>query len=152
MSNSSMTEFHILIESGANVNYRRDSIRQQEVNEVFLYCLLTNSMYLKPLIFSGCDPNMCFEGGHGFFAECCYRFVIRELNKSLLPDFLRFILKFLIISRNVQMAVHALSLMLPTVDLSSILEYIGMYVFFLICKLEKLCLDEILKFIDMFNL
>lgn len=140
MDNPTMKEFYILIEIGANVNYRR---QQNPTNEVFLYCLLSNSLYLKPLLYYGCDPNMCFTSGYEVFVRCCYRYLRRELTVSL-PELIKFLLRFLLITKNVQNAIHALSTRFPA-NMRDILELIGKIVLFLFVNYKNsLCLIFVL--------
>ncbi|KFM77653.1 hypothetical protein X975_23872, partial [Stegodyphus mimosarum] len=108
MSNPTMQEFHILMESGTDVNYRREG---GSSNEVFLYCLLTSSVYLQPLLFHGCDPNMCFEDDGELFIKCAGRFLRKE--KMPLAVFLKLILHFLIVTKAVQNAFFALNTWFP---------------------------------------
>lgn len=140
MNSPSMEEFHVLIARGANVNYRR---QQNPTNEVFLYCLLSNSVYLKPLLYYGCDPNMCFVSGHEVFVRCCYRYLRRELTVSL-PELMKFLLRFLLITKNVQNAIHALSSRHPA-HMRDILQLIGKIVLFLcVSNKNNLCLIFVL--------
>lgn len=119
MSNPTRQEFHILLESGADVNFIR---QENPTNEVFLYSLLTNSVFVKMLLYYGCDPNLCFKTGHEVFVRCCHCFLRRESYR--LADFLRFLLRFLIITKTVQTGFHAISLRFPG-DVKDILEEIG---------------------------
>ncbi|GFS40882.1 ankyrin repeat and SOCS box protein 3 [Nephila pilipes] len=118
MTHAELDVFQIFIENGTNVNYQRHSGAS---NEVFLYALLTYSSYLRLLLYHGCDPNLCFQNECEmfFFVRCAGSFLRRE--RIPLRDFLKLMLRFLLVSKTVQSAFYELNTMFMG-DISDILE------------------------------